>query len=59
MEISKNHRAKISVRANVRMFKIMRTPVKVVVRTLQDVRQLSNPVQPMNIDKLESRQNTF
>ena len=49
----------MSVRANVRMFKIMRTPVKVVVHTLHDVRQLSNPVQPMNINKLESRQYTF
>ena len=44
MEISKNHMAKMSVRANLRMLKIMRTPVKVVVRTLHDVRQLSNPV---------------
>ena len=49
----------MSVRANVRMFKIMRTPVKVAVHTLHDVRQLSNPVQPMNINKLESRQYTF
>ena len=49
----------MSVRANLRMFKIMRTPVKVVVRTLHDVRQLSNSVQPMNINKLESRQYTF
>ena len=49
----------MSVSANLRMFKIMRTPVKVVVRTLHDVRQLSNPVQPMNINKLESRQYTF
>ena len=37
----------MSVRVNVRISKIMRTPIKVGVRTyvtyLRDVRQLSNP----------------
>ena len=49
----------MSVRANVRMFKIMCTPIKVGICTLHDVRQLSNPVYPMNINKLESEQYTF
>ena len=42
-----NHREKMSVRVNVRMSKIMRTPIKVGVHTyVRDVSQLSNPETP-------------